>query len=87
MTSEAKQKPRCAPGISRISSAGLWYILPRMEPVGEREERATAGVLVKFRPSELVRIDRQAHAAKASRGGFIKQWMAQVCESLEKKEA
>lgn len=58
-----------------------------MDPVGEREERATAGVLVKFRPSELARIDRQAHRQGTSRGGFIKRWMAQVCESLEKEEA
>lgn len=52
---------------------------------GERKERATASKLIKFERSELERIERHAKAAGVPSSKWIKQWLAQVCDSLDKQ--
>lgn len=52
---------------------------------GERGERATAGKLLKFTPSELERIECHARVAGLSSSVWIKRWLAEVCVSLERE--
>lgn len=56
-----------------------------MAASGQRRERATARKLLKFTPSELERIERHAKAEGIPSSRWIKKWLAQVCDSLDKQ--
>lgn len=54
--------------------------------IGQRRERATEQVLIKFTPSERAKINEAALRAGVGFGPFVKRWMGRVCESLEKAQ-